>query len=108
MSNWHPNALTHGRVLFFDCKNKKTCPGLEESKKSDVNKNNVLNKNGSNESAAMRWAKGISNNYKSAGRANYEGCKVFSLFPKKTTYNCAEIMLQGETLDRTQTKSCRS
>ena len=109
---WHGRALKHGRVLEFDCKkanSNERCLAYENledlRKKSETKKNNVLNKNGSNESAAMRWARGVRGNLKSAGRIRYEGCEIFSLFPTRTNYNCAEIMLEGETLDRTKTSS---
>lgn len=84
----HNRALNHGRVYEFTCENVR-----DNCKPKVIGKNNVLDKNGSNESKAMRWAKGVNSNMLRAGRVKYQACTLYNFsFPTTTTYNCAEIM----------------
>ena len=54
---WHPRALKHGRVIESNCNFV-----LNNKCKPKVQKNNVLDRNGSNESSKKKWAKNLSNN----------------------------------------------
>ena len=53
------NVLKHGRILNFCCKNNK---GKKEGKKNK--KRNVMNRNGSNQSSRMSYARIVGANRK--------------------------------------------
>ena len=90
------SVLKHGRVLNFCCKNNKS---KKEGKKNK--KRNVLNKNGSNQSSRMSYARIVGANRKNVARGYVESekCDLFSLrkVKTKTFYDCSNIMAPSYT-----------
>ena len=70
------SVLKHGRILNFCCRNKSN---PKEGKK--LKKNNVLNKNGSNQSSKMNYGKITGANMKNVARGytknDNEKCNIF-------------------------------